>query len=238
MPNVAPWSVSYAGFRCNPTHAKCFMSEHIYWILWVVERGQIHSPWHHPHPFWWCHFLLWKERAAPPLSSPLQLPFSPTLMLSNLHLSFTAWTCPWGFHPLPPGKWAQAGGWRLEGGWSSRSQASRLSEGPPSLLCASDSSWRKVLGHLHVLTWLTMAGILTDVGRDGEGSRNCRCGRASGGNGWKEGVRRGLSLWAQWLVSILSHWQQHSSSGVWELQKLISEKQWGISSKHSPGPLP
>lgn len=167
MSNVASWWVSYDGFHCNPTHAKCFMSEHVYWILWVVGRGQIQSPRHHPHPFWWCHFLLWKERAALLLSFPLQLPFSFALMLSNMHLSFTAWTCPWGFHPLPPETfwkiqdssswefcWVWSSpfptcrrqarkvsiGWRLEGGWSLRRQASRLSEGPPSLLCSSDSS--------------------------------------------------------------------------------------------------
>lgn len=72
-----------------------------------------------------------------------------------------------------------------------------------------------------VLIRLKMAESLPGGGRNGEGSRDCR-----GGNGWKEGVWRDLSLWSEWLVSVLTHWLQPSSWGVGELLKT------------QPGPLP
>ena len=45
MPNLAPWLVSYAGFHCSSTHAKCFYewTYLFYWRFAIVGRGQIHS---------------------------------------------------------------------------------------------------------------------------------------------------------------------------------------------------
>lgn len=44
-PNLAPWLVSYAGFHCNPTHAKCFYewTYLFYWRFAIVVMGQKHS---------------------------------------------------------------------------------------------------------------------------------------------------------------------------------------------------
>ena len=78
---------------------------------------------------------------------------------------------------------------RVWGGWSSRSQASRPAEGPPTLLCIPDSSfgkWWNVLGHFQVLIQLKTAVVLIKAGKGGEGSRNCRRRKAWGGTSGKK----------------------------------------------------
>lgn len=76
----------------------------------------------------------------------------------------------------------------------------------------------KVLADLQVLIQLKMAVNLQRL----EGVEKA-AGSASveglGGNEWKEEVGPGHSLWPSQLVSMLIHWQQHSSWGGQEFQQ-------------------